>query len=415
MRKHGLAVLTLTALAISVIPGCESGKEALSVATADVKTVESIVIKKQSISHVSELSGTLEARDVTPLSFEVTGRILQLKKDEGSEVQKGEVLGQLEDADYILGIQKADAAIAQAQAALEKLNNGARAEEIEQARVQVEKAQINRQRAKDDLNKLKNLYESGAVSKDTYDKAVLNDQVAEQDWKAAQINLDLLLQGARKEDKDQTSTIVQQNILQKEQAELALQKTRLVSPISGTIISKMAVDGQLVNPGTPIYQIGNTRELKVVLPVPDREITSWAVGDKVTLELYGTRREGRVQKIEPSTNSGTGTIGVEVTVDNSDKKWVVGQVVKATHQVQATEGIFVPVEAVIRTGGANPYVFIVKNNKAMKQEVSVGRLIRNLLEIKKGLNEGDRIVTKGADRLLNGDTIQVVKGGETGD
>jgi multidrug resistance efflux pump len=400
-------------LAVSIFPGCGKDQAALSTANVEAKSVATATVGNQTLNQVAELSGTLEAIDLTTVSFEVGGRITQLEQEQGSDVKQGELLGQLDDSDYQLGVSKADTGVSQAVASLDKLNSGARSQEIDQARAAVQKAQLNANNAHDELGRMTALFESGATTKDTLDNTQLRAQVADQDLRSAQNSLSLLLAGPRKEDQAQASAVLAQTQVQKDQAELSLSKTRLVSPVSGTVIAKLLNEGQLINPGTPVYQIGNIQQLKTVLPVPDQEISTWHVGDKVSLNLYGSIRTGIVHQIYPETNAGTGTIGVEVRVDNTDKKWFVGQVVKATHQTTAVTGLFVPVDAVISTGGQNPYVFLVKNHKAVKQKVTIGRLINNQLEITAGLKQGDVIVTKGADRLFDGDTLLVGTGGSS--
>lgn len=413
LNRKGILVISAVFLVFSVLPGCGKNNAALSSSSIETKSVVSTKVKKQTLNQVAQISGTLEATDLTTVSFEVGGRITHLAREQGSDVNQGDLLGQLDDSDYQLGVTRAESSIAGAQASLDKLDNGARSQEIDQARALVQKAQLNVNNAHVELNRLKALYDSGAVSKDTLDNALLRAQIADQDLRTAQNSLSLILAGPRKEDQAQLSAVVAQSQVQKEQAQLSLSKTRLVSPVSGTVISKLLNEGQLINPGTPVYLIGNLKQLKTVLPVPDQEITSWHVGDKVNLNVYGTIRSGIVHEINPSTNAGTGTIGVEVRVNNADKKWFVGQVVQASHQTNAVNGLFIPMEAVISTGGQNPFVFLVKGQKAIKHTVSIGRLINNQIEITSGLSEGDVIVSKGADRLFDGDPIQVEAGGNS--
>ena len=95
------------------------------------------------------------------------------------------MLGQLDDSDYQLGVTRAESSIAGAQASLDKLENGARSQEIDQARALVQKAQLNVNNAHVELNRLKALYDSGAVSKDALDNAQLRAQVADQDLRTA--------------------------------------------------------------------------------------------------------------------------------------------------------------------------------------------------------------------------------------
>ena len=194
----------------------------------------------------------------------------------------------------------------------------------------------------------------------------------------------------------------------KEQAQLALSKTSLKAPFSGVITAKLASTGQLIGPGAPVYKLSQMDTLKVLLPVPDYQIADWEKGKEVTVDLYGEKKQGKVINVFPSTNQNTGTISVEVEIPNQDHKWFPGQVVKAEAKLKEQLGLFVPVEAVISTGTNNkPYVFLLQDGNAVKTEVTVGKLFENKLEITSGLSEQDQVITKGADRLFDGDPVVV--------
>ena len=130
-------------------------------------------------------------------------------------------------------------------------------------------------------------------------------------------------------------------------------------------------EGQHINPGDAIYKLGRTDQLKVLLPVPDKDIKEWKVGDKVSVTLYDKDKTGKVIKIYPQTNAGTGTISVEVVIPNNKLEWVPGQVVKANRVTSDNNGILVPIEAVM-SNGSNPYVFKEVKGKAVKTEVKQG-------------------------------------------
>lgn len=93
-----------------------------------------------------------------------------------------------------------------------------------------------------------------------------------------------------------------------------------------------------------------------MLSVPDYEISSWKTGDNVSAKLYDASIDGTVTNIFAATNENTGSINVEVTIDNKDHKWHSGQVVTCSHNSEDTQGLFLPKEAVISTGGSSPYV-----------------------------------------------------------
>ncbi|WP_139491021.1 efflux RND transporter periplasmic adaptor subunit [Brevibacillus dissolubilis] len=410
MNKKWLTVVLLTSV-LGTTSACSNASEpaAGQQVAAEVKNVAVLAVKKEQQSRISELSGTLQPFEEATVSFEVGGRLTELKFNEGDNVKAGQVLARIDSADYNLQLAKANAGVNQAGASLEQVMNGAREQEIATAQATVSKAEIGYKQALDAFNRTAKLFQEKAVSQNDYELAENRLKLAEKDLQTAKEALSLTTQGARQEVKDQTRSSYNLAVISKDQAALTLEKTQLKAPINGTIIAKQTSVGQLINVGTPVYQIAKVDTLKVILPVPDRDISEWKVGNAVILNLYGDSREGKVTKIHPATNQSTGTIGVEVTVPNTKQDWYTGQVVKASRAIQGAVGIYVPIEAVISTG-TEPYVFVMRDGKAIKTQVKLGELFDNKVEIVSGLNEGDQLIVKGMDRLFNEDLVQVAGG-----
>ena len=338
--------------------GCENeDKDASSKAEQESKYVQVATVSSYSLENRSDLSCLLEPGEETSVAFEVGGRIVAMDYEEGDEVAAGERLAQLDAPEYDLQ---------QAQAS-QGLNN----------------ARLTYQQAKDFYTRAEQLYQSGALAKADYEKARDALTMAENGLQLAEESEVLVNGGARE---------------------------WLDAPFNGIILSKMASRGQLVAAGTPVYRIGQLNTLKILLPVPDYEIKLWQLGDKVSLSLYDETREASVTRIYPATNQGTGTISVEVTVANPSKDWHPGQLVKISRKLSGGKGIFVPVQSVINRGESKPYVFVVVKNKAVKRPVTIGRIAGQDIEITGGLHLGEKVVSRGAERLFNGD--RVVTGGK---
>ncbi len=385
---------------------CSSKEEPAAATAVETKKVEVAQVKREQAARISELSGTLLPYEEALVSFEVGGRIVELNRNEGDNVKAGDVLARLDSSDYSLQYARANTSVEQTGATMEKVNNGARQQELVQAKLIVEKATIGFQNARDDFKRKEALFKQNAISQVEFDHAKDQLELARKDLLNAQQAYSLTVQGARSEDRQLNQATHEQAVISKQMAALTLAKTQLRSPISGTIISKLSSTGSLVGVGTPVYRVGNIDTLKVVLPVPDRDISFWKEGETVTVDLYGQKREGKVVKIYPATNQSTGTIGVEVNIPNPKHDWFAGQVVKATKTVQGKAGIYVPVEAVISRGQTNTHVFLSVGGKAVKTPVTVGELSDNKLEIRSGLKEGDQLIVKGVDRLFDGDAIE---------
>lgn len=318
--------------------------------------VQVVKVEAKSMENLSELSGTLEPIEEATVSFEVSGTVKSLNVQEGSKVNAGDVLASVDRANYDLQSQQVEA--------------------------QSKSAKIAYNQAVTNLQRYEILYNEGAISKVDYENA----QNAMEQASAAYMQVSSLQQ----------------------QTQLASSKTSLISPICGVVITEYISKGQLISAGTPAYKIGNIDKLKVSLLVPDSEISSWKVSDKITVKLYDESFTGEVTNIFPSINENTGGITVEVTVDNAEHNWYSGQVVTCSHNSGTRTGIYIPKEAVISNGGSSAYVFILKNNKAVKTKVAVGTLINNLLEIKLGLKENEKVIVKGADRLSDGEEVKVI-------
>ncbi|HBV98738.1 MAG TPA: efflux RND transporter periplasmic adaptor subunit [Desulfotomaculum sp.] len=349
-RKIFLILAAVLFLAAAMLTACGGKKDEQQAEEVKLVKIQTAGIEK--ITSFSELSGLLEPSEESAVSFEATGRILEMGPKEGDRVGTGDFLARMDATEYSLQVAQAGAGLEKASAAYQK--------------------------AKEDFSRLEQLYNQGALSKSDFEGAQVSFTVAERDYLLAQESYSLVGGG----------------------------KDSLKSPISGTVIARLSAVGQVVAAGTTVYRVGQIENLKVILPVPDREISRWKAGGSVTLSLYQDSREGKVTRVYPATNQGTGTIGVEVTVANNGHDWHPGQVVRARFAADSREGLFIPVEAVLNHGLDKPYVFLASGDKAVKTPVTTGELFNNQLEITSGIKPGDQVVVKGSEMLFDGNTIK---------
>jgi len=411
-NKRITTIKTILLLSMSLgLTGCSHAvtTAVLHQTDTNAKPVVAAPVQIKKLATVSELSGTLEPMEETTLSFEVAGEIQSMKGKEGDTVAAGEVLAQLNSTDYSLQVALAGADVSRASAALAKVRNGSREQEKLQAKAALDAKKISWEKTIKDYQRMEQLFKKGAISQVEHEHAKNALELSQKDYDATKQSYLLVVEGARAEDIASTQASYQTAVVSQSQAAHTLAKTQLKTPISGTILSKMADVGQLANAGTPVYRIGHISQLKTVLPVPDKEIAAWHAGDIVELSLYGQKRTGKVTKIYPATNQQTGTIGVEVAVDNRQQNWFAGQVVSAKRTLSQKEGIFVPTEAVM-SRGSEPFVFLLKENKAVKTPVALGTFLESQMEITRGLQPGDIFIAKGGDRLLDGDFVTVEGG-----
>nr|WP_106780276.1 efflux RND transporter periplasmic adaptor subunit [Lysinibacillus timonensis] len=468
MKKRWSLLSTLLILSL-IISACSSsnatGDE--SEDQQDVKNVEVTTATQESLDSLSSLSGTLLPSEEVNLAFQLGGVIDSLNVEVGDVVEEGDILGNLADADYELQLQQADSSIDQAlaslnssdvaieaanatvsssaasiksaQASLEAVKKGAREQEKTRAKLTMDNSEVAYENAKINADRMKTLYDAGLISKQEYENVQLSLSNAQTAYESAKAAYSLLTEGATDEQikqaeaalasakanqsqakssvsqanasKVQAQSVYDQALIGKTQAELTLEKAKLKSPISGVVLSKLVPKGNFVSAGTTILTIGNTNELKVLLPVADSEVHEWKVGDKVNISLYDDVQVGTVRTIYPLTNDGTGTVSVEVVISNSEGKWLPGQVVKANHVSQDNVGILIPIEAVINNG-IESYVFKVVDGIAVKTVVETGDMVNNKIHITSGLESGEQVVVRGAALILDGDPLNTSGGSE---
>jgi len=141
-------------------------------------------------------SGTIEATTVD-ISARISGTLVGLSLQEGQTVKKGQIVGELSRSDLVAQKERDAMAVMVAQANLENLRSGARKQELEQARSNVNIAQINLAKAQQDLDKIKVLAEAGAVSQDKLDEAQNIVEQMKYQLEIAQAQLSLVEAGNR--------------------------------------------------------------------------------------------------------------------------------------------------------------------------------------------------------------------------
>ncbi|MDF2725408.1 MAG: transporter [Paenibacillus sp.] len=419
-KKRTLSALALV-LAVSLMSAC-SLKEEKAQTTVSAKTIETVTVSKEPVMDQYTLAGTLQSIESAVVSFEVDGRITGTSAEVGDVVKAGTVLAVLDASQYRLQLQRAEAAIGQASAAISQAEASVTA-----AAVGVDSARESRdvlskngealtqeayRKATYDLNIVEAMYKNGNASETDLNNARLAFKQAETNYYNAKAQSSQSTSGFMSAEAtlaqaraglEQARAAQQEAIVVRNQAQLAVEKSTLIAPIDGVVLEKSVSAWQLTGGGQPAYRIGDMKQLKVVLAVPDQEIRKWGVGQEVALTLYGETRNGKVQKVHPTT-TGSGSVNVEVVVANPNADWLPGQVVKGARTSTGDTGIFVPIDAVIRTGG-EPYVFKKADGKAVKTTVQLGELRNNRILVLSGLAAGDQVVTKGATKLFDGDSI----------
>ena len=231
------------------------------------------VYQQFSADHVRPLTlqGNIDIRQVN-VGFRVSGRVKEMKPEEGDVVRAGDLIAQLDDAPYQDQAHLAEAQVAQAQAAYTKMVNGYRAEEIEQARAQLAQTKANYQNALRNFERQDALQQGHVISKSDYDNALATRDSLKGQVDVAQANLDLELAGNRAEDIENAKAQLDNAKANLAMAQQNLTDCQLVAPVDGVIITRAVEPGTIASTSSVIYSICQNEPVWVRTYVGERDL-----------------------------------------------------------------------------------------------------------------------------------------------
>lgn len=261
-----------------------------------------------------------EERDVTA---ELRGKLAEVLVDEGDQVAEGQIVARLIDDEFRARVAQARAGVALREAELERVLNGARGQERREAQAQVREAQAQLDQVKLDLARREPLAGAGHVSKEALDRARNEVSAAEARLRARQERAGLIDARARSEDIDIARAQLALAQGQLAEAEAFLDKTRVRSPINGTVLHRFKRTGEGVSdqPPTPIVKVGDLSRLRVRVDVDETDVAKVAVGMRafVTSDAWpGRRFEGSVVRV--GQRLGRKTLRTDDPTERNDTK-----------------------------------------------------------------------------------------------
>jgi membrane fusion protein (multidrug efflux system) len=193
-------------------------------------------------------------------------------------------------------------------------------------------------------------------------------------------------------------------------ANLELSYTNVVAPISGVIASRSIKPGNFVQINTPIFRIVDDSRLELTLNVPEREIATLKAGQPVNLQvdaLPGKSFEGKVDRVAPVVDSGSGTFRVICTFAGGGalQPGMFGRI-RIDYDKRAN-ALVIPRTALLDDQGT-PAVYVVRGGKAMRVPVKTGYTDGEWTEVRSGLKPGEAVVTAGKVALRDGSAVQVI-------
>lgn len=359
MQKK-LAWLSL-ALAVTLVVGCRGPKAATTKDAARAPiSVETTQVAARTLARDLVVNGTIIAKSQVNVLPKTSGRILELRVDEGARVRKGEVIAVLETPE--LGWQ-----LAQQKSALVS-------------------AEANRDQADDTLTRMRELATEGVISQQQLKATETQAKVAASQVKQAKAAISLM--------------------------ESQVANGTITSPISGVVLSKGLEVGAMAGPTTPIVTLAQAGSLQAKLPVSERDLGMVREGGRVTVTsvaLPGESFDGRISEIAPMIDPQTRLLTVKVDLPRTGRL-KVGMNINGLIAGPTHEALAIPATALL-TDGAEQIVYLARTGAAERVVITTGLRTGPWVEVTSGLKPGDDLITTGASFVKQGDPV-VVSGGK---
>ena len=326
-------------------------------------------VKGEDIYQKTESVGRIEAKYSVDVVARINGWLQKRYFKEGDYVKKGQTLFLIQPNEYAIAVQQAQATVNQNQAAL-----------------------VNSEK---ELKRAQELVKNDFVSKSYYDQALATRDQNKAALEAARANL--------------------------ANAKLNLSYTRIASPVDGKIGKILITEGNLVNAqsGT-LAKIVSTSPIYGIFTLKSEDYLKFKKGDnsdkdfsnmdvKIKLSDGSEYKEtGKLEFVNNEVDPTAGTITLRATFQNKDHLLVPGDFINVTATSKAPRHVLLVPQVAVSDSTAGYYVWVIdKDGLAQQKSIKIGNAINTDWEVLEGLQEGEKVISTGVQKLRPGVPVKV--------
>lgn len=427
------SMLLMLALSLAIV-GCSKKEEVSSANEETAVPVQVDVVREGTVDAKAGISGKLAPNESVQVAPKVSGKIAKIHVTLGQQVKQGDLLFDLDQSDLDNAVKQAQASVSVAAANLKQAESSSsqginQAEgsvvqlqnSITQAQNGLTQAQQSYQDALTNEQRVRQLFEAGAVPTVEMEKAETGVKNAELALKNAETNIanaQSSYENAQKTLKNaQSKTAVEVARASLNQAQVNLQNAReqlanasVRAPISGVVSLVQGATGQMASPQMAVVHLVNMDPMIVKANLSENELTTVTLGNKVALEIPALEKNlnATVSAISPVMDSQLKAYPIEISIPNPTGELKADMVVnvKVSSTDAQAKSLVIPRKAVMEEQGKR-YVYKLEGDAAKKVEVQTGQETSELVEILEGLALKDQVVVKGQTLLQDGSKVEI--------
>ena len=246
-----------------------------------------------------------------------------------------------------------------------------------EASINEQKAKITYEQQKAEYERQKEIFEKELISKEEYERLRFSYEQSRLDW---------------------------------QQKKLLLSYTRISSPISGLISKRHIKTGNKINTNQLAFSVVYTKEKIAVVNIPEQEKDQIFLNQKAIISSGKKVMNGYIKRISPAIDPESGTFKTTIEVRDAANIMFIGQFVNVKIIKKVHKDVILVTKDVLMFEGDRVFVFIInKENIALKKEVKTGFDDGSKVEIVKGLEVSDKLVSAGKSSLKNDSKVKIIE------
>ncbi|MEN9310911.1 MAG: hypothetical protein RLY77_1036 [Pseudomonadota bacterium] len=322
---------------------------------------------------------------------QISGVVVERRVREGDRVNAGDVLAVLRDDDQQAAVREAEAALAQ-------LRQGSRP----QAQAGLRNAQATLAQARRETQRRRVLLQRQLIARETLEQTEEAETAASAALAQAQAMAGMLGPGAPGE------TVARERLAA---TRAALGKTLIRAQVAGTVLTRNAEPGDVVQPGKVLFEIARQGDTEVLVPLDEKNLGTVALGQPAICiaDAFPQRPfKASVAFIAPSVDPQRGTVEMRLRVAPVPAQLRQDMTVSVNVETGRRErALVVPNDALAMRADGQPMVWVVRGGKAMHIQVTLGLRGLTASEVTRGLRAGDVVLADGGADLAEGQRVRI--------
>jgi len=389
----------LSAVCALLCSGCskkgdDEGKKAEAPAPVQVTAVTQDTIRR-----TVEADGVLFPLDQASIMPKISAPVQKFTVNRGDHVKAGQLVAVLENRDLSAAVVEGRGQLTQAESNFRATSSATVPEEVVKAESDVQSGQQALDAAQKLLENRRKLLEQGALARKLVDDAEVAYAQAKGQLDAAKEHLRALQSVGKEEQIKSAQAQVESARGHLQSAEAQVSYSEVHSPISGVVSDRPLYAGEMASAGAPLVTVMDISRVVARVSVPQAQATNIKIGQSATISQTGNdeKLEGKVTVVSPATDPSTTTLQVWITAANPGERFKPGAAVHASILTGTIRNASIVPATAILPGeqGGTAVLTVSPDSIAHVKPVDVGVRYGDKVQIVRGVNPGDEVVTVG--------------------